>query len=221
MTRTNVPLKQKHVLQCLRVGSVKDTPGNGRNSSPSPFSRYSWKGRLALNKQCLDKEKKFRSLAERWWAAPTLPLLSHFTLFIRFSATLPLPGSFHTRFQRYGVSRPIYRSIVVYLRFVAHAARGLSPRLTSTFSFQCRPRTLRFSPGVSRDFFRYCSRSLSLTVLDCSCSSWRTLREFNSPRQAKSLPIVSVREKAFAHWEQLENKEIICEFRDILYPTIA
>lgn len=124
----------------------------------------SWKGRPASNKQCHDKEKKFRSSGKHWWASRSH--IGPFVAFYAFHSPFSHPftsSSFHTR------SRPvfpIYRFIVVYLRFVAHASR--ESWFTVNFLFECWPHFSLPRLRLSRDFSRYWPRSLRLTGIDCS-----------------------------------------------------
>lgn len=123
----------------------------------------SWKGRPASNKQCHDKEKKFRSSGKHWWASRSH--IGPFVAFYAFHSPFSHPftsSSFHTR------SRPvfpIYRFIVVYLRFVAHASR--ESWFTVNFLFECWPHFSLPRLRLSRDFSRYWPRSLRLTGIDC------------------------------------------------------
>lgn len=93
-------------------------------------------------------------------AALTSAPLSHFTLFIRLSATLSRPRPF---IRPYFQSTDLLYSTYVSLRM--HLA-NLGSRLTS-YS-KCRPHFSLPRLWLSRDFSRYWPRSLRLTGIDCS-----------------------------------------------------
>lgn len=65
----------------------------------------SWKGRPSSNKQCHDKEKKFRSSGKHWWASRSH--IGPFVAFYAFHSPFSYPftsSSFHAR------SRPYFQS---------------------------------------------------------------------------------------------------------------